>query len=378
MDKIKYSNIKTVSSNRKIAIFLASLRGGGAERNMLRLANSCADRGLKVDLVLAQNDGTYFSEISPKVKLVNLNASRVILSFPQLITYLKKEKPITLICALNHVNLVAIWAKLYSGVPSQIIVTVRNTLSQGKQDFFRQQKISLMRRLIHYFYPKADEIIAVSKGVADDLAKTAKLPREKIKVIYNPVVTPQLLEQAKTNIEHSWFSPRESPVILGVGRLTQQKDFPTLIKAFAILQQNYSARLMILGEGEERPQLENLIKELKLQNKVSLSGFVSNPFAYMSQASLFVLSSAREGLPTVLIEAMAVGTPVVSTNCPSGPEEILEEGKYGSLVPVGDVEKLAKAMVKTLHNPQSSEVLQHRAMEFSMENSVNQYLALFN
>jgi glycosyltransferase involved in cell wall biosynthesis len=370
-------NSQAIILTQKIAIFLASLQGGGAERNMLRLANSCADRGLKVDLVLAQDKGAYFSEISPKVKIIKLGTSRVIFSLPKLITYLNNEKPTVLICALNHVNLVALWAKLYSSVPTKIIVTVRNTLSQGKQDF-ANPKMSLTHRLIHYFYPRANQIVAVSKGVADDLAKTAKLPRETIKVIYNPVVTPKLLEQATANVEHPWFYPKEPPVILGVGRLSKQKDFPTLIKAFAILQHNYSARLIILGEGEERPQLETLIKELKLENKVSLSGFVSNPFAYMNRAALFALSSIREGLPTVLIEAMAVGTPVVSTNCRSGPEEILEEGKYGQLVPVGDVEKLAKAMVTTLKNPQSSEILQQRAMEFSMENSVSQYLTLFN
>ncbi len=361
----------------KIAVFLASLQGGGAERNMLRLANSFAEQGLKVDLVLTQNNGAYFSEISPKVKLVNLKASRVILSLPQVITYLKQEKPTVLISGLNHVNLVALWAKFCSGVPTQIVVTVRNTLSQGKQGSDRP-KISFMHRLIYHFYPWADEIVAVSRGVADDLAKTVKLPRERIKVIYNPVVTPRLLEQATASLEHPWFNPREPPVILGVGRLTRQKDFLTLIKAFAIAQQSYQARLMILGEGEERSQLEVLVKELGLKNQVSLPGFVNNPFAYMAQADLFVLSSAWEGLPTVLIEAMAVGTSVISTNCPSGPEEILEQGKYGQLVPVGDVEKLAEAMVKTLQNPQSPEILQRRAMGFSMENSVNQYLALLN
>lgn len=370
-------DIETVKSTQKIAIFLAYLQGGGAERSMLRLANSCAERGLNVDLVLTQKDGAYCSEISPKVQLVNLEASRVLLSLPKLISYLKQEQPTSLLCALNYVNLVALWAKLCSGVSTQVIVTVRNTLSQERK-VSDQRKKHLMHWLIHQFYPWADEIVAVSRGVADDLAKTAKLPRERIKVIYNPAFTPDLLLQAKATIDHPWFSDTEQPVILAAGRLTQQKDFPTLIKAFAIAQQYCSARLMILGEGEERSQLETLIKELSLEDRVSLPGFVKNPFAYMAQAALFVLSSAWEGFGNVLVEAMAVGTPVVSTNCPSGPEEILEQGKYGQLVPVGDVEKLAQAMVKTLQNPQFSESLQCRAMEFSMENSVNQYLALLN
>ncbi len=360
---------------QKIAIFLASLRGGGAERNMLRLANSFAEQGIKVDLVLAQKDGIYFSEVSPQVNLVHLEANRVLLSLPKLVRYLKQEKPAYLICALNHINLVGLWAKSLAGVSTRIIVTVRNTLSSESNQ--STWKNFLINGLIHHCYPWSDSIVAVSGGVADNLAATVNLPRNHIKVIYNPVVTPNLLLEAKANIDHPWFTPREPPVILGVGRLTKQKDFPTLIKAFAIAQQNYSARLMILGEGEERPQLEALIKELGLEDKVSLPGFVNNPFAYMAQAALFVLSSAWEGLPTVLIEAMAVGTPVVATNCKSGPEEIIAGGEYGNLVSVGDVEGLAKAMVATLNNPIAPEVLQSRAkQEFSQEKSVTEYLKL--
>ena len=365
-----------IMSTQKIAIFLASLRGGGAERNMLRLANSLAEKDLKVDLVLAQKDGAYFSDISPQVNLVNLEAKRVLFSLPKLVGYLKQEKPAYLICAMDYVNLIGLWAKFIARVPTRIIVTVRNTLSsEGNQSTWKN---SLTHRLIHYCYPWADSIVAVSGGVADNLATTVNLPRKDIKVVYNPVVTPNLLLKAQANIDHPWFSSRKSPVMLGVGRLTKQKDFPTLIKAFAIAQQNCSARLIILGEGEERPQLEALVKELGLEDKVSLPGFVNNPFAYMAQAALFVLSSAWEGLPTVLIEAMAVGTPVVATNCKSGPEEILAGGKYGSLVPVGDVEGLAQAMVATLNNPIAPEVLQSRAKQFSQEKSVTEYLKLLN
>ncbi|EGJ32393.1 glycosyltransferase [Moorena producens 3L] len=369
--------MRSFMSTQTIAIFLASLRGGGAERNMLRLANGLAEQGLKVDLVLAQKDGAYFSEISPQVNLVHLEAKRVLLSLPKLVGYLKQEKPAYLICAMDYVNLVGLWGKFIAGVPTRIIVTVRNTLSsEGNQSPWKNP---LIHGLIHHCYPWADSIVAVSGGVADNLATTVNLPRNHIKVIYNPVVTPNLLLKAQATIDHPWFSPREPPVILGVGRLTKQKDFPTLIKAFAIAQQNCSARLMILGEGEERPKLEALVKELGLEDQVSLPGFVNNPFAYMAQAALFVLSSNREGLPTVLIEAMAVGTPVVATNCKSGPEEILAGGKYGNLVPVGDVEGLAQAMVATLNNPIAPEVLQSRAKEeFSQEKSTTEYLKLLN
>jgi glycosyltransferase involved in cell wall biosynthesis len=358
---------------QKIAIFLASLRGGGAERNMLRLANSFAEQGLKVDLILAQKDGAYFSEISPQVHLVQLEAKRVLWSLPKLVAYLQQEQPAYLICAMDHVNLVGLGAKILAGSSTRIIVTVRNTFSSSKQ--FRWQD-PIINRLMHYCYPWADSIVAVSAGVADNLATTVNLPRNSIKVIYNPVVTPDLLLKAQATIDHPWFSSSEPPVILGVGRLTPQKDFPTLIQAFAITQQYRSTRLMILGEGKERPKLEALIKELGLENRVSLPGFVSNPFAFMAKAALFVLSSAWEGLPTVLIEAIAVGTPVLATNCQSGPEEILAGGKYGNLVSVGDVEGLAQAIVATLDHPISPEILRSRAKDFSQEKSTNEYLKL--
>ncbi|NLO89188.1 MAG: glycosyltransferase, partial [Clostridia bacterium] len=187
-------------------------------------------------------------------------------------------------------------------------------------------------------------VVAVSQGVADDLVKTTGLMRELIKVIYNPIVTPELLEKAKESIGHPWFKPGQPPVILSAGRLTAAKDFPTLIHAFARVRAERLARLMILGEGEERPNLESLVRELGLESDVSMPEFVENPYAYMARAAVFVLSSAWEGFGNVLVEAMAVGTPVVSTDCPSGPAEILEGGKWGKLVPVGDVEKLAKAL----------------------------------
>lgn len=199
-----------------------------------------------------------------------------------------------------------------------------------------------------------------------------------MRVIHNPVVTPKLFEQAKEPIDREWFKDGAPPVILGVGRLSLQKDFPTLIRAFTIVRKQLPARLMILGEGEERPQIEAMIKELGLASEVALPGFVSNPYAFMSRAAVFVLSSVYEGLPTVLIEAMAVGTPVVSTDCPSGPREILGFGKYGMLVPVRDFEALANAIVTTLSDQTDVEGLRQQAQKFSLENTVNGYLELIN
>jgi glycosyltransferase involved in cell wall biosynthesis len=205
--------------------------------------------------------------------------------------------------------------------------------------------------LEHYFYPWADAIVAVSKGVADDLARVARLPRDRIKVIYNPVVTEALFRKAEEPLEHPWFLSGCPPVILGVGRLTAAKDFPTLIRAFARVRESQLARLLILGEGEKRDSLEKLVRELRLERDVSMPGFMDNPYAYMRKSSIFVLSSCWEGLPNVLIEAMACGCQVISTNCPSGPEEILRGGHYGKLVPVGDAEALAKAILANFDKP---------------------------
>ena len=170
-----------------------------------------------------------------------------------------------------------------------------------------------------HFYPWADYIIGNSQGVADDLSQVTGLPRQRIKILYNPVVTPEVREKALALLDHPWFEPGQPPVVLAVGRLTKQKDFPSLIRAFAQVLPKRPARLLILGEGVDRPMLEELVEQLGLQDHVSIPGFVENPYAYMSRASLYVLSSRWEGLPTVLIEALYCGLPIVATDCPSGP-----------------------------------------------------------
>ena len=200
----------------------------------------------------------------------------------------------------------------------------------------------------------------------------------KVRVVYNPVVDRELIAKAKSSLDNPWFEPGNPPVFLAVGRLTEQKDFLTLIKAFAMLRKQRLARLIILGEGECRSELEAMIKTLEISEDVCLPGFVQNPYAYMSHASAFVLSSRHEGLPTVLIEAMACGCPVVSTDCPSGPKEILESGKYGSLVAIGNSVALADAMIQTLEVPVSRDVLVERGMYFSNERAVSEYLKLLH
>jgi glycosyltransferase involved in cell wall biosynthesis len=341
---------------------------------MLHLAQGLAERGIKVDLVLVNAVGPYLAKVPPEVRVVDLKSkSPVILSkLLALRRYLRQERPMVLLSTLDNVNAAA-WAQRLAGVSTRVVICVQNNLSldlQNEPGVMGKLKPYLAR----WFYPWADAIVAVSQGVAEDLMCLAGLPLEDIKVIYNPVVTPDLFEKAKESIDHPWFAPGEPPVLLGIGRLVNQKDFPTLIRAFALVRQHCPARLMILGEGEKRPQIEGLVRELGLEGEVTLPGFAANPFSYMARAAVFVLSSAWEGLPTVLIEAMATGTSVVSTDCPSGSSEILQGGKYGRLVPVGDVKALAEAILFTLSQPTDPEVLQQRSKAFSLERAVEQYL----
>jgi glycosyltransferase involved in cell wall biosynthesis len=228
--------------------------------------------------------------------------------------------------------------------------------------------------LVRAFYPKADKIICVSNGVAQELINKYHLPKSKIQVIYNPVVAQDMFKKAEEPLDHPWFQPGQPPIILGVGRLTAQKDFETLIKAFALVRNKTETRLMILGEGPERTKLEQFVKQLGLENDVSMPGFVDNPYKYMKRSSVFVLSSRWEGLPTVLVEALALGLPVVSTDCPSGPAEILENGKWGRLVPVGAPKALADAILAAMNDERGKGV--ERAKEFSLDKIVNQYVAL--
>lgn len=336
------------SSKDRLSIFLPGLYDGGAERILLNLADGMAARGFPIDLVLARAEGPYMNEIPESVRLIDLKAPRVLLCLPALVRYLRNERPMALLSAL-HSNILAVWARRVTGIPQRVVLSEHNTLtrvSTGENDL----RWKLYPKLARWFYPWADDIIAVSKGVADDLALSTGLASNRIQVIYNPIVTPDVQKKAKSLLDHPWFTNGEPPVILGVGRLTAQKAFSVLIEAFAQVRKSRPARLLILGEGEERPMLDALIKQLGLEQDVSLPGFVPNPYPYFAQASLFVLSSRWEGLPTVLVEAMSLQTPVISTDCPSGPREILGNGQYGQLVPVDDPCALAQAIQDFLAN----------------------------
>jgi glycosyltransferase involved in cell wall biosynthesis len=335
------------ASRGQVAFFVPSMQGGGAERTTLNVAEAIAARGYAVDLVLCRAKGPYLAEIPESVRVVDLGAQRVLLSLPSLMRYLRECEP-RAVFSVMHANFVALWAQRLVGSSTRLVVSERNTLSSMQQHYASDPRMWLMPGLIKRFYPWAAGVVAVSRGVADDLARVTRIPRSRVQVIYNPVVTPQLRAKAQAGLEHPWFGPGQPPVVLGAGRLTAQKDFATLIRAFAKLRQALPARLLILGEGEDRATLEALVQQLGLQQDVSLPGFAANPYPYMIRASLFVLSSRWEGLPGVLVEALYCGAPLVSTDCPSGPREILADGRYGRLVPVGDVGAMARAMQAVL------------------------------
>ena len=346
-------------SQPDIAIFLRNLTGGGAERVMLNLACGFAQKGVKVDLILAKANGKYLDQVPEEIQLVDFDHSNLygkfklptgfqsLKSLPKLVNYLREKKPKVLLSALHFPNEVAILAKKLARVSTRIVVSEHTNLSVEAK-LVEQISSRLAPFTAKLLYPFADGIVAVSQGAADNLAHLTGIPQQKIQVIYNPVITPDLRAKMTESVEHPWFAPGEPPVIIGAGRFVAQKDFATLIRAFAKVRQIRPARLMMLGSGREAENLKALVKELDIEADVFWVGFVNNPFAYMKQAGVFVMSSVWEGFGNVVVEAMAVGTPVVSTNCPSGPEEILALGKYGELVPVGDSEAMAEAILKVL------------------------------
>lgn len=347
----------------RLALFITDMTGGGAERNTLRLASRLSLLGFPVDLVLSRAIGEFLDQVPEHVRVVNLNAWHPLASWVPLIGYLRRERPVALLSALTQPNIAAVWAKKLSGSTVRVIVGIRNTLSMeaGKNSSSLKQK--LLPFFVRSFARLADTAVCVSHGAARDYQKLTGVSQDRIEVIYNPVISAELFQKSMQPVDHPWFQEGCPPVILAVGRLDVQKDFPTLLRAFAKVKDRYTQplRLVILGEGELRSELEALIQELKLSDHVALPGFSNNPYAYMRRARLFVLSSLWEGLPTVLIEALACGLPVVSTDCPSGPEEILQHGKYGALVPVGDADRLAEAIASALlteKRPVAEECLQ--------------------
>jgi glycosyltransferase involved in cell wall biosynthesis len=409
-----------VNAAAPVALFVPTLKGGGAERMMIQLGAALAERGHRVDLVVGRPAGRYFHRVPASLRLVLLRQAsksvrsqipedvpllelpsrstlatlpavlrlprhwrwlvplffsrygrRVLRMVPALTEYLDSQHPTALLSALTRANVAAVTANLLSDRSTRIVVSERNQLSLAAANADR--RFVDRGALARHFYPLADACAGVSEGVADDLSKLIGLSREKLVAPRNPVVTKELTSRAAEAVDHPWFAPGGPPVVLAAGRLTAQKDYPTLLKAVDRVRRARPVRLLVLGSGPERDSLLALAETLQLNELVEFHGFVENPFAFMARASLFVLSSAWEGSPNVLVEAMACGCPVVSTDCPSGPAEILEDARYGKLVPVGDSEALARAIVELLEHPTEAALLRERAAHYSSSASAEQY-----
>lgn len=376
-----------------IGIFIYCLEGGGAQRRTVTLANGFAARGHRVDLIVVASQESVRVKLDPRIRLIGLDEGWRRWFEPlnkrinvrgwftagagfRLARYLRDERPDVFLSAASHVNLVALCAYRAAGRPVPIVLRISNdpASNAARRSLPKRLLRARLGSLLSVLMPSADGIITVSNGVADNVARTFGVARERITTIYNPTITPELRRGLGAQLEHPWLAPGQPPVVLGVGRLKRQKDFATLIRAFARVRQERPARLVILGEGPKRQQLEELAASLGVATDVSLPGYESNPFAWMKRASVFVLSSAWEGLPGVLIEAMACGCPVVSTDCPSGPAEILDGGRYGPLVPVGDDAALAGAILATLEAPPAAAALEERTRLFEVDQAIDRYL----
>jgi glycosyltransferase involved in cell wall biosynthesis len=342
---------------------------------MVKLASGFAARGLSVDLVLSSAVGPWLAEVPPSVRVIDLQSTDGVLrSLPALVRYLRRQRPRVLVSSLEPCNVVALWARQFAHREARVVIRIAGHLSR-ERDTARTGRSRVLKIAARRCYRSADGIVAVSHGVADDVARDARLPRDRIRVLDSPIVTPELLQLASGTPNHPWFCPGQPPVILGVGRLVWEKDFSTLVRAFSCVRRTRPARLVILGEGPERARLESLATELGIAADVALPGFVANPYPWMAGAGVVALSARLDGQSNVLVEAMACGTPVVSTDCPSGPREILDQGRAGMLVSVGDSAALAVALVRTIDSPPGRDVMRSRAVErFAWDRGVSNYL----
>jgi len=357
---------------KKIALFIPSMRGGGAERVSLSLAKGFISEGHNVHLILVNAEGPLMKDIPEGLVVHNLKKRRTITSILSLAKNLRLHKYDALISFMSHANIVSITASKLVFFKGRIVLTEHNSLSHnlfGKNGL----KYKMVAFGMRIFYRYADKIIAVSNSLAKEL--TLATGEKKIYSLYNPIdINHENTQEIQPSVE-AWRN-ESKPLILGLGRLNPQKNFEFLINSFNTVIKETDCQLLILGEGPNRQSLENLISSLKINDKVLMPGFVDNPGSYLERASVFVLSSSWEGFGLVIAEALAQGVTVVSTDCPVGPSEILRDGKYGYLVPVNDEKQMAKTIIYALKYPLDSEHLKKRAADFSIEKVSQNYLNL--
>lgn len=361
-----------MSKPTHITLILPSLRGGGAERVASNLAKGFLARGIHVEMLLLQEKGAMFNQLDNAVQVTFYDRPRVLRSLFDLRDYFVQNKPDVVISFLNQTNLVTLLAHKLASSQIPLLLTVHSDISRNIQDSLKERIIIYLSSL---FTHRAARIIGVSDGVTDSIRRHLKT--NNAETIYNPIDFETIEQKSQGKSPHPWFGQNETPVIVSAGRFVTAKGFDTLIRAFHKLRSKLSAKLIILGEGSLRPDLEALIAEFGLQDDVDLPGYVDNPYIYFSHADLFVMSSRYEGLPSVLIEAMACGLPVIATDCKSGPREILLDGELAPLVPVDDPSAFAEAMARALTEKSiNTQATKARAQDFSIENSVDHFLRI--
>lgn len=359
----------------KLTLVLPDFGGGGAERVMVFLANAFAARGIETSFLAGRAEGPCLADLDGAVRLVDLGVSRFSRALPSLVRHLNRETPDAVLSALTHANLVTLLAARLARRGPRVIVAEHNSLNMIRQGGGGAPKRAVKSALVRGLYPRADRITFVSKAMEAEFAGFLGLPPDRLATVYNPVPVARLQAMAQERPQHGWLRDKTTPVIVAAGRLQPQKDFAMLLRAFAIVAARSPARLVIYGEGPERAGLQALCAELGLAGRVDLAGFVDRLPVELAAGDLFVLSSRWEGLPGVLLEALATGTPVVATDCPTGPQEILEGGVWGRLVPVGDAQALAGAMLAALADPVAVPVGRVLA-RFDPDRIVAQYLSV--
>ena len=355
-----------------IAMYLPTMAGGGGERVFAMLSGAFVERGHKVSLLLNKAEGPNLAHVHPAVRVVDLHAPRSVMAIPRIAGFIRRNRPDVLLSGLGVSNVIAVAGRALAAAPTAIVISIHSLLSSQIWPGDNWQYKTL-RWVAPFAYPKADGIIVISDAVAEDLASITTIGRSRMTRIHNPLA-PDVWTQAEEPLDDPWFNDPDTPVLLGVGRFVPAKDFATLLRAFASVRERRATRLVILGEGQLRGDLTSLAKALGVAEHVRMPGYVTNPFPYMRQAAVFVLSSANEGFGNVIIEALACGTPVVSTEAGGAAAEILDGSSYGALVPVGDAAAMASAIEETLDHPPAKSALVARAKDFELLGVADQYL----
>lgn len=357
----------------KICFYPGALNLGGVGRLTINLASEMMQQGYQIDLFLTMYQGNYLKDIPKEVKVIK-GKGGALKSMVTFANYIRDDKPDVIISSRDYLNLINILVTKLVRAKTKVIASVHVDYS-GMPKQRQSYRIKALNFILKKLYPKADRIVAVSNGVAKDFSLRYNYPLDKIEVIYNPTYLEEnyLIER---KMKYETFFHTELPIVIGVGRLNDQKNFSLLIEAFEVVSKQIESKLIILGEGSNRPKLEKIIADKKLINNVFLPGFVPNPIDYIKKSNVFVMSSSWEGFGNVIIEAMGTGISVVTTDCPSGPAEILNNSKYGKLVPMNNKKEMANAIIEMIKNPLDPELVKTRAKNFSVSTIVDQYLNL--